>query len=52
MEKENQIEKDQYEENDIKVNRIGKISVTDILLMIGGVLTIGIVTMLLSWMIM
>lgn len=52
MERENKMEIDRYDETNIKISKIGKLSASDLLFMLGGVAIIGIVTMLLSWIIM
>ena len=52
MKKGNDMEGNRDDDNDIKGRKIGKISITDMLIMIGGVVTIGIATILLSWIIM
>lgn len=49
---ENQIEMNTYRERDTDMNKIGKMNINDFLLMLAGVATIAVITMVLSWIIL
>lgn len=52
MDKDKRMGLEEFDDTEIKINKLKRFSFTDILIMIGGVVTIGIVTILLSWMIL
>lgn len=52
MKKENQEEIDGFDDNKMKFNRTGKMNMTDFLIMLAGVVSVGAITVLLSWIIM